>query len=79
MIDKSEIMIAAPPPPACDSNPCGNGGTCENVGDGYRCTCPAGWTGDNCEVREYMLAVKYYNVRVMGLSGFSEIVFVRYS
>ena len=30
----------------CNPNPCQNDGTCS---DGA-CTCPEGWTGDNCEV-----------------------------
>jgi hypothetical protein len=33
----------------CLSLPCQNGGTCTNQQAGYTCTCPAGWTGVDCE------------------------------
>ena len=39
---------------ACDSSPCLHAGTCQSgVGDSgeaiFRCYCPSGFTGDNCE------------------------------
>ena len=34
----------------CDPNPCQNGGTCEDIGNGdYTCQCPGVYGGDNCE------------------------------
>ncbi len=33
----------------CDSNPCVNGGKCEDLENDYRCTCPVGLTGKNCQ------------------------------
>ncbi|KAJ7990303.1 hypothetical protein DPEC_G00298910 [Dallia pectoralis] len=34
----------------CDSNPCKNGGSCNDRENDYRCTCPQGFYGKNCEV-----------------------------
>ncbi|XP_035743302.1 cubilin-like [Vespa mandarinia] len=33
---------------ACQSNPCGNGGTCQDLYEGYQCLCPSSWEGPNC-------------------------------
>ena len=35
-------------PHVCDSNPCMNGGTCQDEGLGYDCNCPLDVTGDLC-------------------------------
>lgn len=34
----------------CDSNPCKNGGSCNDLENDYACTCPQGFYGKNCEV-----------------------------
>lgn len=34
----------------CLSNPCVNGGVCEDQAGGYVCNCPVGFSGDHCEV-----------------------------
>lgn len=33
----------------CDSHPCKNGGTCSLSKDYYKCDCPTGLKGTNCE------------------------------
>ena len=33
----------------CQTNPCLNGGSCTNKHGDYECTCPAEFTGKNCE------------------------------
>ena len=33
----------------CESNPCQDGGTCQEEVNGYKCDCPLGLTGDVCE------------------------------
>ncbi|XP_047662867.1 agrin isoform X7 [Tachysurus fulvidraco] len=59
------ITSTPPPPPTtistrkaprpCDSHPCGHGGTCEDDGDDFNCTCPVGRGGAVCEK-----VIKYY-------------------
>ena len=33
----------------CDSNPCGNGGTCNDYINEFNCTCASGYEGTLCE------------------------------
>jgi len=36
----------------CDSNPCGKGHICKNVGaSAFKCCCSAGWEGNSCKVQ----------------------------
>lgn len=34
----------------CLSNPCLNGGMCEDMAGGYTCNCAVGFSGDSCEI-----------------------------
>lgn len=34
----------------CMNQPCLNGGTCEDIGTGYKCRCPSTFTGKRCDV-----------------------------
>ncbi|MGC4121715.1 MAG: calcium-binding EGF-like domain-containing protein [Myxococcales bacterium] len=45
---EAKFCIEIPDP--CKSAPCQNGGTCAKVDDlNYKCTCPAGFNGTNCQ------------------------------
>ena len=37
----------------CASNPCDNGGTCDDLLNNYQCQCVIGYTGEQCEIGEY--------------------------
>ena len=45
----------------CSSNPCENGGTCNDAVDMYTCDCDAGYNGDNCETSKF--SVIHYNMK----------------
>lgn len=36
----------------CSPNPCGHGGTCQDLVDGFKCICPPQWTGKTCQLGE---------------------------
>ncbi|KAL9968790.1 hypothetical protein ACROYT_G020915 [Oculina patagonica] len=42
---------AARPLEQCAAEPCRNGGTCIEQGEGYKCQCPSQFTGNNCETQ----------------------------
>ena len=39
----------------CDSNPCGNGGTCNDYINEFNCTCAGGYEGTLCETGDLIL------------------------
>ena len=43
------ILILFPDVDECSSQPCQNGGVCEDLIDSYACTCQPGFTGLNCQ------------------------------
>lgn len=46
--------LTMPPFDPCSPNPCRNGGTCQSNGAGsFTCSCPVGFSGYCCEMREY--------------------------
>ena len=46
---KSEMYVFVLDIIECNSNPCGNSGTCIDKVNRYTCICAAGYTGTNCE------------------------------
>ena len=43
----------------CYDEPCKNNGSCVNTGNAYKCTCPAAFTGLNCEGKYLNLIYKH--------------------
>ncbi len=41
----------------CASNPCENGGTCNDDINQYTCSCDPGWTGVHCETGRWSYCV----------------------
>ncbi|NWY00427.1 AGRIN protein, partial [Nothoprocta ornata] len=48
-------LVTRKPPRPCDSHPCLHGGTCEDDGSQFTCSCPAGKGGAVCEK-----AIRYF-------------------
>ncbi|XP_072037589.1 uncharacterized protein [Amphiura filiformis] len=46
IIDSTVLLRLSERP--CSNSPCANGGTCNVVGDDFRCTCPPGLYGSRC-------------------------------
>ncbi|CAG2239910.1 HSPA1s [Mytilus edulis] len=51
---KLSLGQCASGPSPCATNPCNNGGSCneDDSSAGYYCNCMTGWSGDNCDVQQ---------------------------
>ena len=49
-VDGAQIVEGEVDSNECLNTPCQNGGTCINTKGSFTCACPAGYTGDVCEV-----------------------------
>uniref|UniRef100_A0A3Q4G460 Crumbs cell polarity complex component 2 n=1 Tax=Neolamprologus brichardi TaxID=32507 RepID=A0A3Q4G460_NEOBR len=50
LIGKPKIYLGCTGTPVCDSDPCLNGGMCEDLFNKFGCICNSGWEGDQCEM-----------------------------
>ncbi|KAK1884112.1 Protein crumbs like 1 [Dissostichus eleginoides] len=48
-VGKPKIGLGCTSEPVCDSDPCVNGATCEDLFNKFGCVCDPGWEGDRCE------------------------------
>ena len=56
----------------CVSNPCGNGGTCEDKDNEYSCECAAGFHGVNCETStNYTKHYVVHGITILSLDFFT--------
>ncbi|KAK5851610.1 hypothetical protein PBY51_023150 [Eleginops maclovinus] len=49
-VGKPNIGLGCTSEPVCDSDPCVNGATCEDLFNMFDCVCDPGWGGDLCEI-----------------------------
>ena len=47
----------------CGSNPCQNGGTCQDGLNAYQCNCASGYTGKQCERGSLRISCKLFRAR----------------
>ncbi|KAK7895824.1 hypothetical protein WMY93_021149 [Mugilogobius chulae] len=50
LVGKPKIHLGCTSAPVCDSDPCLNGGTCQDLFNKFGCVCDSGWEGERCEV-----------------------------
>ena len=68
-------------PNVCDTSPCENGATCNNLGNQYECVCAPGYAGTYCEQGQIgylfcylsperpMMHTQHFKKRPMSISG----------
>ncbi|RVE65547.1 hypothetical protein OJAV_G00117580 [Oryzias javanicus] len=49
LLGKPKVQLGCTSAPVCDSNPCLNGATCEDLFNKFGCVCDLGWEGIQCE------------------------------
>ncbi|XP_056260248.1 protein crumbs homolog 2a [Seriola aureovittata] len=49
LVEKANIHLGCTSAPVCDSGPCLNGATCEDLFNKFGCACDSGWEGEQCE------------------------------
>lgn len=63
----------------CQSAPCRNGGICRDLINSYRCDCPIGYTGTNCEGKKlFFSSIKSCIYTYMSMHKKKNYQFARY-
>lgn len=50
VVGKPKIQLGCSGAPVCDSAPCANGATCQDLFNQFGCMCAPGWEGERCHV-----------------------------
>ncbi|XP_027882287.1 protein crumbs homolog 2a [Xiphophorus couchianus] len=50
IVGKPNVHLGCSSAPVCDSGPCLNGATCEDLFNKFGCVCDTGWEGELCEM-----------------------------
>ena len=58
----------------CESNPCRNGATCTNEGDGFKCRCAPGFRGRTCDTGKFLQHFYYTPLTVQIFTVFVGVI-----
>ncbi|XP_015251690.1 PREDICTED: protein crumbs homolog 2-like [Cyprinodon variegatus] len=50
LLGKPKVHLGCSSAPVCESGPCLNGATCEDLFNKFGCVCDTGWEGERCEM-----------------------------